>query len=113
MPWGVKWAIRRVTSGIRAAPMTDETATPPASFAALGLPEPLLRAFDVGESTGQLEAELRRAATDYRDAAVRRIELIVEWLPRVALIAVAVVVAYRIVGYYAKLGSDLKDYMGK
>jgi type II secretory pathway component PulF len=68
----------------------------------------LIRVFDVGESTGQLDAELQRVATDYRNSAVQRIELLVEWLPRVALIVVGIFVAYRMVEYYTGLFAPLR-----
>jgi type II secretory pathway component PulF len=63
-------------------------------------PPPLLRAFSVGEDTGQLEVELKRAATEYRDSAIRRLDFIVEWSPRIALIFVAVFIGWRLVSYY-------------
>lgn len=64
-------------------------------------PEPFLRAVTIGEDTGQLDAELVRAANTYRDAALRRLDLIVEWSPRAALIFVAAYIAYRILEYIA------------
>jgi len=71
-------------------------------------PEPLISAMNVGESTGQLDAELRRAATEYRAAAVQRIELIVEWLPRVALIVVGAFIGVRMFDYISNLNNMQK-----
>jgi type IV pilus assembly protein PilC len=71
-------------------------------------PEPLLRAVTVGEDTGQLDAELVRAANTYREAALKRLDVIVEWAPRAALIFVAVYVGWRILEFVAGYGKMLQ-----
>jgi len=80
-----------------------------AALAGTGVfPESVVRVFDIGENTGQLDAELQRVATDYRNSAVQRIELVVEWLPRVALIVIGAFIAYRVVEYYTALFQPLR-----
>ena len=94
----------------QAAALVREGAPLSTALAKSGVfPEPLLRCFSVGESTGQLEAELRRAATDYRDASVKRIEILVEWMPRVALIVVGVFIGFRVVDFYTKQMSAVQS----
>jgi type IV pilus assembly protein PilC len=63
-----------------------------------GFPEPVLRAMTVGEDTGQLDVELRRLAAEYRNSAFRRLEVIVEWTPKIILILVAAFVAWIYLG---------------
>jgi type IV pilus assembly protein PilC len=70
-------------------------------------PAPFLRAVIVGEDTGQLEAELHRVALSYRESALRRLDLLVEWLPRIALILVAVYVGWRVVDFYTGMFRNL------
>ncbi len=71
-------------------------------------PEPVVRAFNVGESTGQLEVELQRIAASYRDAGMRRVEVLVEWLPRAALILVAIYIGFRVINYYMGLFNTIR-----
>ncbi len=101
-------AARRATAAIR----EGETVSGALDKAG-GFPVPLLRAMSVGEDTGQLQTELRKAAEEYRDAALRRIEIIVEWFPKVVLIFVALYIGWQVVNYYTgmlrgleKIGSE-------
>jgi type II secretory pathway component PulF len=76
-------------------------------------PEPVVRAFFVGEKTGSLDQELSRLAREYRESALRRLEAISEWLPRFILIGVAVYVGWIVLrsylGYFQMIQDVIKD----
>ncbi len=75
-------------------------------------PEPVVRAFFIGESTGSLDHELSRLAKEYRESALRRLEFISEWLPRMVIIGVAIYVGWIVVkvwtNYFKSLGDIIK-----
>jgi type II secretory pathway component PulF len=63
-------------------------------------PEPMIRAFCVGEQTGELGRELERMAADYLVEAQARLESATEWLSRFFYIAIMMYVGYTIVMAY-------------
>ena len=75
-------------------------------------PEPVVRAFFIGEQTGGLDKELARLADEYRESALRRLEYISEWLPRIILTGVGIFVGWLVVrfymGYLQAVGDVLK-----
>ena len=74
-------------------------------------PESFLRAFAIGEETGELDRELQRIGEGYRDAAMRRLEMIAEWIPRILYIAIMAYVGWRIVNAYAGHMREIQDAM--
>ncbi len=74
-------------------------------------PEPLLRAFSIGEETGELDRELQRIGDSYRDAAMRRLEALAEWIPRLIYIAIMAYIGWRIIGSYLGRMRDIQDAM--
>ena len=74
-------------------------------------PEPFLRAFAVGEETGELDRELQRIGESYRIAAMRRLETLAEWVPRILYIAIMGYIGWRIVGFYAGRMREIHDVM--
>jgi len=74
-------------------------------------PEPFVRAFAIGEDTGELDRELQRIGEDYRNAAMRRLETIAEWIPRMIYIAIMLYVGWRIVSAYAARMQDVQKAM--
>lgn len=75
-------------------------------------PEPVVRAFFIGEQTGGLDKELARLADEYRENALRRLETISEWLPRIILLGVAIFVGWLVVqaymGYFQMVNDVIK-----
>jgi general secretion pathway protein F len=71
------------------------------------LPQTLREAIWTGEQSGNLTAELDRAATELSATRERRLESLADWLPRFFYLAVALLIAWRIVsmmsGYYQSL----------
>jgi type II secretory pathway component PulF len=74
-------------------------------------PEPVTRAFIVGEETGRLDEELRTLAEDYRLSAMRRLDVITEWAPRVLYLGIVIFVGYQIVSFYTGYFGQMKDLM--
>lgn len=83
----------------------------PALTATRTFPEPVLRAFAVGEQTGQLDTELRRLGDEYRIAALKRLETVSDWLPKIVLLVVAIYIGSQIVGFYQGRFKELQDVM--
>jgi type II secretory pathway component PulF len=74
-------------------------------------PEPMTRAFCVGEQTGELDQELVRLAADYQAEALNRLENAAEWLPRLFYIAIMLYTGYSIVTLYQKYLQDVGKMM--
>ncbi len=95
-------ALPAVRSGSQVGPALAQTGT---------FPEPFLRAFAVGEETGELDRELKRIGESYRIAAMRRLETITEWVPRILYIAIMGYIGWRIVSFYAGRMRDIQEVM--
>ena len=95
-------AMTAVRSGGQVGPALEKTRA---------FPEPFIRAFAIGEQTGELDRELRQIGENYRDSAMRRLEMIAEWIPRLIYIAILGYVASRIVGTYAGHMRDIQKAM--
>jgi type II secretory pathway component PulF len=61
-----------------------------------GFPTDLVRAFEVGEATGRIDAELRRVREQAFERGAAGIDVLSEWLPRLLYIGVALAMAWRI-----------------
>lgn len=90
-------AMPAVRAGGRVGPALEE---------ARAFPKRFVRAFAVGEQTGELDSELQRIAEEYRSAAMRRLETISEWVPRIIYIAIICYTGWRIVSAYAGMFRD-------
>jgi type IV pilus assembly protein PilC len=100
----IKRAIPEVRQGAQVGPL----------LAASGaFPEPMTRAMCVGEQTGELDQELARMTTEYRDEALARLETASEWVPRLIYVAILLYVGYSIItlymGYISTLGQLLES----
>jgi type IV pilus assembly protein PilC len=74
-------------------------------------PEPFVRAFSVGEDTGELDRELQRVGEECRTAAMRRLDTIAEWGPRFIYIAIMVYIGWGIVSFYRDYFRGLEKVM--
>lgn len=74
-------------------------------------PEPVVRAFLIGEQTGRLDQELARLAAEYRESALRRLATITEWFPRIVYIGIALYIGWTIVRGYLDYFRMLNDVM--
>ena len=84
-------AIPEVRNGAQVGPL----------LAASGaFPEPMIRAFCVGEQTGELDQELKRLAAEYQAEALARLETLAEWVPRLFYVAILLYIGYSVVTLY-------------
>lgn len=83
-----------------------------ALIATKAFPEPFVRAFTVGEETGQLDQELRRLSDEYRQAALRGLETLSDWIPRLLYIGILIYLAVRIVSFYQGYFQSFQDLSG-
>lgn len=87
----VQRAIPEVRNGAQVGPL----------LAASGaFPEPMMRAFCVGEQTGELDQELTRLAAEYQAEGLTRLDTAAEWVPRLLYIAILIYIGYTIVMMY-------------
>jgi type IV pilus assembly protein PilC len=74
-----------------------------------GFPEAMLRDLTVAEQTGQLDRELERLAEEYRQAALGRLDVLAEWVPRLIYLGVLGYLGFRIVSFYAGYMQIIED----
>jgi type II secretory pathway component PulF len=72
-------------------------------------PEAVMRSFSVGEQTGRLGEELGRMANEHQAAAITKLDLLAEWLPKLIYIAVCGYLGYRIVSWYGGYLQQVED----
>ena len=72
-------------------------------------PEPFARAFTVGEETGQLDQELRRLSDEYRLSALRGVETISDWIPKLLYLAILIYLGWRIISFYQGYFKGIHD----
>jgi type II secretory pathway component PulF len=84
-----------------------------ALVATRAFPEPFVRAFTVGEETGQLDQELRRLADEYRQSALRGLEALADWVPKLLFLAILIYLAFRIVSFYQGYFKGIQDITGE
>jgi type II secretory pathway component PulF len=63
-------------------------------------PEEMTRAMHVGEETGELDRELKRLTESFERDALRRVEIISDWLPKLIYLLVAGYVGWQIISFY-------------
>lgn len=64
-------------------------------------PKPMLRALLVGEESGQLDQQLRRLTEEYRTTAMKRLDTIADWIPKLVYLSILIYIGWQIVGYYS------------
>ena len=96
-------ALPSVRSGGQVSPALEKTRA---------FPETFVRAFAIGEETGELDRELQRIGDDCRDAAMRRLETIAEWVPRIIYLAIVGYIGWRIVSFYAGYMRGIENALG-
>ncbi len=101
-------AVARAVPSVRAGGQVGPALAETGSF-----PEPFLRAFAVGEETGELDRELQQIADNYRTAGMRRLEAVAEWVPRILYIAIMGYIGWRIVGFYAGRMREMHDLINQ
>jgi type II secretory pathway component PulF len=100
-------------AAVKAARVVSDGASVADGIAPTGaFPEPVVRAFLIGEQTGRLDQELARLAAEYRESALRRLATITEWFPRIVYIGIALYIGWTIIrgylGYFQMLNDVIK-----
>jgi type II secretory pathway component PulF len=70
-----------------------------------------LDAIRIAESTGSLDAELRRLAEENRAMGLARMASLSEWIPRLIYCGVLIYLGWQIVGYYRNLFAGYEKMM--
>jgi general secretion pathway protein F len=74
-------------------------------------PEPVMRAFAVGEQTGRVDEQLGRLAQDYQSKAIRRLDTLSEWIPKLIYIAVVIYAAWVVISFYVNYLNTINNLM--
>ncbi len=98
----IRAAIRRAVPEVRSGSQVG-----PLLAASRAFPEPMTRAFCVGEQTGELDEELTRMAAEYQNEALARLETLAEWVPRLIYVGILIYVGYSVVMMYKGYLSDV------
>ena len=85
----------------------------PALAACGAFPQPFTRAFTVGEETGQLDQEMRRISEESRASALRTLDIVAEWIPRLIYVAILIAIAVRIVTLYQGQMRELEGILNQ
>jgi type IV pilus assembly protein PilC len=92
-------ALRRAVAGWK--PLFDSGGTPAEAIRGSGdFPGFFANHYHTGEVSGQLDQSLRQLHRFYQEEGVRKLHAVAQWTPRVVYLAVALTVAYRVVGFY-------------
>ncbi len=75
-------------------------------------PELFCNLYHSGEVSGQLDESLRRLHTYYQEEGTRKLHMLAQWVPRFLYLAVALMVAFRVVNFYAGYFRQIQDAGG-
>ncbi|MDX1953333.1 MAG: type II secretion system F family protein, partial [Verrucomicrobiota bacterium] len=97
--------LKRILTATR--PRMEQGETPAEILQTLkSFPELFVSSYTAGEVSGQLDSTLKRLHHYYQSEASAKLQDIAEWLPRLVYIAVAIGIAFQIIGFYS-------DYFGQ
>lgn len=77
------------------------------------VPEPLLRAIEVGEHAGRLDTESARCAETFKTSFLRNLDLVTEWLPRLLYVAIVLTMAWIILRQAFSLGDQFNSILNQ
>jgi type II secretory pathway component PulF len=92
----------RLEQGSTPAELVSESGQFPSVFASL---------YHTGEISGQLDQTLNRLHTLFQEEGLRRMRLVSRWGPQIVYFAVAIYVAFRVIGFYMGYFKELNDVM--
>jgi type II secretory pathway component PulF len=90
----VRRALPEVRSGGQVGPLLAQ---------GRGFPLEMLRAFSVGEDSGQLGPELDRMALEYREEGLQALDTFADWLPKLLYFAILIYLGYGIIAGYQQI----------
>lgn len=75
-------------------------------------PDLFVSSYRTGEVSGQLDDALRRMYRYYQEVATQAMNQMVEWLPRIVYLMVALAIAYQVIGFWSGYFKQLNSIMG-
>jgi type II secretory pathway component PulF len=90
----------RLAAGVTPADALDGSAEFPDLFSQM---------YRTGEISGTLDDTLRRLHTIYLDEGTRKLKAICDWLPKIAYLFVAGLIAYRVISFYSGYFKQIGD----
>ncbi|HOC56035.1 MAG TPA: type II secretion system F family protein [Verrucomicrobiota bacterium] len=101
-------ALRRVVRGWR--PQVNAGQTPAEAVSASGsFPDLFATQYAAGEISGQLDDTLRRLRAYFQEEGTRKLHAVARWVPRASYFGIVLLVAYRIVTFYANYFNMVRD----
>ena len=74
-------------------------------------PELFANLYQTAEITGQLDETLARLRAFYQEEGAGKLRLVAEWTPRLFYFAIVLMIAYRVVSFYAGYYGQLNDVL--
>jgi type IV pilus assembly protein PilC len=74
-----------------------------------GVPQEIERAVQVGDHSGRLDEEIRRAAEGLETKAIARLDALAEWTPRFLYVGIALYVGWRIITTVMQVGGAVSE----
>jgi type II secretory pathway component PulF len=75
-------------------------------------PEVFASQYASGEVSGKLDDTLRRLQQYYQEEGSRKLHMLAQWTPRAVYLLVALMIAYRVVGFYTGYFNQIKTITG-
>jgi len=101
-------ALRRTVLGWR--PLVNGGQTPAEAVSASGsFPELFVSQYATGEISGKLDDTLRRLHGYYQEEGSRKLQAFSRWTPRAIYFCVVLMIAYRIISFWANHFKDIGD----
>ncbi len=96
--------LRRTVHGWKPAVLAGQT--PSEALSASGkFPDMFDNQYHSGEISGKLDETLRRMRQYYQEEGTRKIHAVSQWVPRFIYLGVALMIAWRIIGFYSNMYS--------
>jgi type II secretory pathway component PulF len=75
-------------------------------------PELFAHQYATGEVSGKLDETLHRLHAYYQEEGTRKLRAFTQWTPRAIYLGVAVLIAYKVIGFYAGYFQQVHDAAG-
>jgi type IV pilus assembly protein PilC len=75
-------------------------------------PEVFANLYHSGEISGQLDESLRRLHDYYHEEGTRKMRFISQWVPKIIYLAIALIIAFRIVSFYMGYFNEVNKAIG-
>ena len=100
--------LRRTVHAWKPAVLAGQT--PAEAMAASGrFPDMFENQYHTGEVSGKLDETLKRMGQYYQEEGSRKIRAVAQWVPRIIYLAVALMIAWRIVGFYTNRIQEMNN----